>query len=513
MERLSLGRRALGWLRAEALGPETYQLTRRVFLGLLGVVYLAAFLSLWVQVDGLLGSQGLAPAHQLLEEVAGIAGGGRFWQLPTLLWLWPGDGGLHALCGAGVAAAVLLAVGVAPRLCAALLWLLYLSLVQVGDVFLEYQWDALLLEAGFLAIWLAPARLGRRAAAAAPVEPLALLLLRFLLFKLMFMSGAVKLLSGDPAWRNLTAMTFHYLTQPLPSPVSFWFYHLPPAWHSLEALGTFVVELGLPWLIFGPRVLRWLAFAGLAGLQVMIGATGNYGFFNLLAVSLCVPLLDDASLRRLIPARWRPPAPDPARARRHGWPPARIAFAVFAGLMLSLSGLRMLDGLGVSPWRPAPLVALSRATAHLSSVNGYGLFAVMTTRRDEIGLEGSMDGQTWRAYRFRWKPNSPDERPRFAGLHMPRLDWQLWFAALRGCARARWFHAFLWRVLEGSEPVLGLLEYDPFPDAPPRFLRTPLSRYTFAPLGSDAWWEARPLGAFCPPVTLEGGRLVRARLR
>ncbi len=500
-------------LRLESLGPPVYLLTRRLFLVLLGFVYLAAFLSAWVQVDGLIGEHGISPALRLLEEREEIAGAARFWRLPTLLWLWPADAGLHLLCALGVGSALLLVAGLAPRAVATTLWLLYLSLVSVSGIFLRYQWDALLLEAGFLAIWLAPASLSLRAAARAPVEPLALFLLRFLLFKLMFLSGAVKLLSGDPAWRDLTAMTYHYLTQPLPTPTSFFAYHLSDGLHRVEAGLTFVIELVLPWGMFGPRLLRLLAFAGMAGLLLMIGGTGNYGFFNLLGLALCVLLLDDAVLRRALPERWRPTQADPQRVRPRGWRPARVAFACFVALLLSLSVLRMTDRLGVSPWRPGPLVALGRAVAPLSVANAYGLFAVMTKQRDEIALEGSEDGETWRGYRFRWKPGAPNDRPRFPGLHMPRPDWQLWFASLRGCAGAPWFHSFLLRVLEGSEPVLGLPANDPFPDTPPRFLRTPFARYRFAPMGGETWWEIQPLGDFCPAVALEGGRLVPARRR
>ena len=501
------------WLRLDALGPPVYPLTRRVFLALLGTVYLSAFGSLWLQVDGLLGEQGIASALRLLEETAEIAGGASAWRVPTLLWLWPSDAGLHALCALGVGAALLLAAGVAPRAAAAAAWLLYLSLVSVGDVFLRYQWDALLLEAGFLAIWLAPARLSRRASAGAPVEPVALFLLRFLLFKLMFLSGLVKLLSGDPTWRDLSAMTFHYFTQPLPSPTSFFAHHLPEWLHQAEVLLTFAIELALPWLVFGPRGLRLVAFAGMAGLQLMIGFTGNYGFFNLLTFALCVLVLDDAVLRRALPSRWRPAPAPPDEARPRGWSPARVTFACFAALLLSLSLLRMNDSLGLLSWRPTPLVTLGRVAGRLHSVNAYGLFAVMTTQRDEIALEGSADGVTWRRYEFRWKPGSPEDRPRFALLHMPRLDWQLWFASLGSCAGEGWLHAFLFRVLEGSPPVIGLMAKDPFPDGAPRFLRTPFRRYTFAAPGGTRWWESEPLGEFCPVVALEGGRLVRAQRR
>ncbi|NQZ97713.1 MAG: lipase maturation factor family protein [Myxococcales bacterium] len=492
--------------------PETHLFTRRVFLTLLAVSYAAAFVSLWVQVDGLIGSGGIQPLARLLDQLASSAGGARFWRLPTLLWLGASDTALHLVCAAGVLGSGLLLAGVAPRFTAAALWILYLSLVSVGGIFLSYQWDALLLETGFLAIWLAPARLRPSDAWRAPVEPLAVWLLRFLLFKLMFLSGLVKLLSGDETWLALSAMDFHYWTQPLPSPTSWLVHHLPSGFHAFEVVATFAVELVVPFLIFLPRPWRWLAFPPIAGLQFMIFATGNYGFFNLLTLALCVPVLDDAALRRLLPDRLRPAAPDPAHARPRGWPRRRLVFAGFAGLLFALSGLRMTERLDVAEYRPDLLVTLGRAVSPFRSVNGYGLFAVMTRQRNEIALEGSRDGKTWLPYGFRYKPGPLDAAPAFAGPHMPRLDWQLWFAALRGCARASWFHAFLRQVLLGESAVLDLLAENPFPDDPPRFLRTPFASYRFAPPGGDTWWTAEPLGEFCPTVTLSDGRLVSVQI-
>ena len=507
--------RLLDWLRAPDLGPASYRLTRRVFLTLLGLVYLAAFASLWVQVQGLIGSRGIDPAFELLERASASLGAEAIPRIPTLLWLWSDDAALHALCAAGVAFSLLLAVGVAPRLCAAALWLAYLSLVSVGSVFLRYQWDALLLETGLLAILFAPSPLRPAAAARAPVDRIGLGLLRFLLFKLIFLSGMLKLGSGDPTWQNLTALQVHYLTQPLPTWTS-WYAHQLPGWlHSVSALLTLAFEIVLPWLIFAPRRARWLACAGLAGLQLLILASGSYGFFNGLTLALCVLLLDDASLRRLLPARWRPGAgasPDAPLPPRVGWRRGlRGVYVAFALLLFALSAVRLLDALGAGPQRPGWVAGLERRLAPFASINAYGLFAVMTTQRLEIEVEGSTNAVDWRPYTFRWKPGPEQRAPRFAGAHLPRVDWQMWFAVLRGCSERGWFPRFQKRLLEGEPSVLALLDGNPFPEAPPVYLRTTVHRYEFAPPGADAWWTRSRLGLFCPVVTQSGGRLVRVR--
>ncbi len=277
-----------------------------------------------------------------------------------------------------------------------------------------------------------------------------------------------------------------------------------------------MVEIGFPFLIFAPRRARWLACAGLAGLQLRILATGSYGFFNGLTLALCVLLLDDASLRRLLPARWRPGAGDAAAARPapRGWRRAqRSALVALAALLFALSALRLLDALGVGPWRPAWVTGLEREIAPLTSINAYGLFAVMTTQRLEIEVEGSANAVDWRPYTFRWKPGPEQRAPRFAGTHLPRVDWQMWFAVLRSCPAERgWFQHFLLRLLEGEPSVLALLDGNPFPEGPPLYLRTTVYRYEFAPPGADAWWTRSRLGLFCPVVTLSGGRLVPVRI-
>lgn len=492
-------------------GRGSYLLSRRLFLTLLGGIFVVAFSSIWVQIHALVGSDGILPATDLMDRAREKLGAAGVAQLPTLCWLRCSDADLHALCAAGVLCSGLLAAGIAPSLMAALAWLLYLSLASVGNIFLGYQWDVLLLEAGFLAIFLAPRQLRPRDAFRSRVPRSALWLLRWLFFRLFFLAGAVKLLSGDPTWGNLTAMRFHYFTQPLPSPTSFYAHHLPDALHTFSAGAMFAIELALPFLAFGPRCARQVACAGCVGLMLLIGATGNYGFFNLLGVALCVPLLDDRALRALTPAllRGRLPEAEEAALPVPSWP-GRAAFAALAVAIVVLTGTRTLERLGRQPPAPEPWRTLLEATRPLRTFNSYGLFAVMTTERPEIVLEGSADGERWETYEFRYKAGPVDRAPPFVQPHMPRLDWQLWFAALRGCRGAPWFQLFQARLLAGDHGISGLLERDPFPDTPPRWIRSTLYLYRFAPLGNDTWWVRERRGAFCPAVGLRDGRLIRA---
>ncbi len=497
-----------------AANAEGYALARALFLRLLGAVFAIAFVSLWVQAPGLFGARGIQPAAALITWARGALHGlDALHQLPTVFWLSPSDGALHAAFALGLAAALCAVAGVAQRSALFLCWALYLSFVCVGGVFLQYQWDMLLLEAGLLGVLFAPAGWTPRAAAAAPVNAAGLWLTRWLLFRLMLLSGAVKLLSGDPTWRNLTAFEYHYWTQPLPAWTSYYAAKLPGTVQQLSALATFAIELALPFLCFAParlRALRLVAFGGFAALQGLIGLTGNYGFFNLLTLALCVPLLDDAFLRRWLPARaLRLLAPEGGAPRaRPGWQTrARLGVTLaVSGVIVWVSTGELLERVG---WLRA-VDPLRAAVSPLRSINSYGLFAVMTTDRPELEVEGSEDGATWKPYVFKWKPGPLTRRPSFVQPHMPRLDWQLWFAALGSCQQNPWFLQFLGGLLEGSPEVAALLEENPFPGAPPRYLRTTLWRYRFTTreqkAATGAWWARDTPAQYCPTVARrEGG--------
>ncbi len=487
----------------------THFLTRWVFLRFLGIIYLFAFVSLWTQVDGLIGSKGITPSAQFMETVRNWSVEHNSWDAhflaPTLCWFSASDSFLRFLCWGGAVLSVLVIFGIATAPALALLWLFYLSLSVVCDVFLGYQWDSLLLETGFLAIFLAPLQIRPGLVREAPPSRAMLWLLRWLLFRLMFASGVVKLATHDPTWRGLTALTFHYETQPLPTWIG-WYAHQLPVWFQKLSCGImFVIELGIPFLIFTPRRLRFVACGAITAFMLLIALTGNYCFFNLLAVALCVLLLDDAMLRRFFPAGWRELPMNTRAWRWPGWITAPLAVVVLAVTTMTLMGAfrERID------W-PTPMVKLYSALSVTRSFNGYGLFATMTTARPDIVIEGSDDGQTWLAYEFKYKPGDPMRRPAFVAPHQPRLDWQMWFEALHvmrpRAEPSQWFLNFCVRLLQGQPEVLALLKTNPFPYAPPRYLRAMVYDYHFTDFvtrrETGAWWRRKLLGPYCPVLSL-----------
>ncbi len=490
------------WLVGTADGRSTYAVTRWVFLRALGLIYLIAFVSFWVQVRGLIGSQGILPAQQYLHAAKAYLGPERYRVVPTVFWLQAGDTALQLACALGVVCAALLVSNVAPVVSLVLLWALYLSLVTVGRDFLAFQWDVLLLEAGFLAIFFAPGHLLPGRTPEPPVSATVLFLLWWLLFRLTFESGIVKVSWGDPTWHNLTALDFHFYTQPLPTWMAWYAQQLPSWFKKLSVLGTYVLEIGFPLLIFGPPSVRLVAFAGMVFLQLLIFATGNYNFFNLLTLALACLLIDDAGWARVLPDRFLQ---------------GGVASGVTGGFALGmlrtgLAALVLVVGC-VKFWQNLSLRAYPPAVARLlgwvepfRSVNSYGLFRVMTTSRPEIIIEGSDDGRTWLAYEFKYKPGDVSRRPGFVEPHQPRLDWQMWFATLSRYELTRWFQAFLARLLEGSPAVLGLLQRNPFPGHPPTYIRAQLYDYRFTTLeerrATGAWWSRRLVGAYSPVVWL-----------
>ena len=470
--------------------PETYHVTSWLFLRLLGAIYLVAFASFGVQANGLIGSRGILPVTDFLHGVRDYLGASAYWNVPTLLWLNSGDVVLRVIWIVGVCLSLLLLCGVNIRVVRLGLFVLYLSLDTAGQVFMTYQWDALLLEAGFLAVFLGS-------------EVVIVRLFRWLLCRLMFLSGAVKLLSGDPTWRNFTALPVHYQTQPLPTPLAWYFYQLPQ-WFQRVSMGfLFFVELGIPLLVLAPRRIRFFAAFAIVLLQVLILLTGNYAFFNFLTIALCLFVFDDMALGTVLPKRlleWLSSSPQ-AKQTPVVW---RAVCTSVACLVLFTSGFEMVGEFSGRHWLPAD--AVIRTIGPFEIVNTYGLFAVMTTSRPEIIIEGSNDGVTWLAYEFKYKPGKLTRRPLWVEPFQPRLDWQMWFAALGNYQSSPWILHFLERLLDGSPQVLGLLDRNPFPDAPPRYIRAQVYDYRFTTPEerkvTGQWWQREWKGAYVPEVSL-----------
>ena len=437
--------------------PASHRWPRALFLRGLGLVYLMAFASLAPQIVGLAGQNGILPAQ-------------RF-----------SDASLLALCWSGAAFALALILGVLPVPATAALYVLYFLVSSAGQDFLWFQWDTLLLETGFAAILLAP--FGVRPSYSQQPSAIALWVQRLLAFRLMFESGLVKWLSGDPTWRNLTAMDFHYETQPLPTPVAWYAHHLPAGFQMFSTAAVFVLEVGVPLLFLMPRRFRLIGAWTTIVFQFLIAITGNYGFFNLLAIVLCLTLLDDQHLRRFIPAFLQ---------RRAG---SRVSRMKPVRPLVGAVGV-FLIGIGV-----LQLAGFRTPLDRYQIVNRYGLFAVMTTSRPEIVIEGSNDGDEWQAYEFGFKPGDLNRAPRWVAPYHPRLDWQMWFAALGRYSENPWFESLMIRLLEGSPEVLGLFQVNPFPDKPPRFVRALVYDYHFSD-GGNAWWRRELLGEYFPPVSL-----------
>lgn len=477
------------------IGKSTYQFSTDLFLRMLGAVYLIAFYSLSSQLHGLVGQYGILPVGDFLVRAEQQVGWSARWYLPTLCWWFPGDGALTVISMAGMVFAGMLILGLVPLFACAALWILYLSLTVAGQTFLSFQWDNLLLECGLLAILLAPPVWRSRPTHNPRSSRIVIFLLHLLLFKLMFMSGSVKLASGDASWRNLTALTYHFWTQPLPVWVA-WYADQAPLWLLKAATAAMLlIELVVAFFVFLPRYFRYAAFLLFIALQLGIIATGNFGFFNLLSIVLCVPLLDD----RVYTLREEANNGTPSRWLGGALSGMRVAAAV---LMIVVNAALLIGMVLPNTQTPRPVRSLVGAVSPLRSVNPYGLFATMTKTRPEIVIEGSIDGQNWRPYEFPSKPGDPYRTPLFTAPHMPRLDWQLWFAALGNYQSNPWFFNLLVRLLEGRPEVLSLLEVNPFPDQPPLMLRAVLYEYTFARPEQNRsqflWWNRELKGLYCP---------------
>lgn len=521
------GAQTVRYLFDRGEGVSHHLIARWIFLRALGAIYLSAFLALLFQIRGMIGTTGILPADRYLQRVRPL-GPLRFWYAPTLLWLGSGNHALMLLVWAGLIASLLVLVNVAPRAALAVCFVAFLSFIAVAQDFGQYQSDGMLLEAGFLSLFAAPGGLlpgwGRRSM---PVRA-ALFLLLWEWFRIYFQSGLVKLLSGDPTWRNLTAMYEYYQNGPLPTWIGWYLQHLPHWFHRATAGATLLMELVLVWMAFLPRRWRIACFCIVTAWQAVVIATANYAFLNYLVLVLAVFLLDDRALLRFVPQRWRGGA-SAAEVRADETLAKADATQAKADETQAeedrprnvspLSGLRVAVTAVVLTWiayaTTAELVEMVWPTAPLPGApvlalepfriaNQYGLFAVMTPHRYEIEFQGSNDGTTWTPYLFRYKPQAVDERPGIYAPYQPRFDWNLWFASLTSWQQAPIVPLTEERLLENDGPVLALFRSNPFPDGPPTFVRAVLWRYEFStPVErrrQGVWWRRELLGTYAPTL-------------
>lgn len=595
--------------------------TRALFVRLIAGIFLVAFLSAAAQMRGLYGENGISPVSRLLSQAQGHPTLEFFLNFPSIFWFDSSDTALVSVPLVGAFVSCLALLGVLTGPCMLVSWFLYLSIVTVGQEFMSFQWDILLLETGFLCIFLGSWRpldffyslIGEQTASlegrvdpspspgavsaeayeqpivnsevAAPdpsewktnsklpkwkidlVEPSVALiwLCRLLLFRLMFQSGLCKLESGDETWRNLTAMNYHYETQPLPTPLGWFAHQMPDPVLMLSTASVFVLELLLPLLIFAGRRARLVVAIGTVFLQVLILLTGNYCFFNLLTIALCVVLLDDARLMQCLSfKKWRRvkrdmDVPNSKKLNDHESVPVsepdvdvpnsekvndlanktesvpisklnidvpnsgkldelaakiksvpvstpgllrNVVIVPLTILIVFLSVSRTMFTIGGVP---SLLYAVAEICQPWHLVSSYGLFAVMTTSRPEISIEGSMDGKNWKEYTFKYKPGPLDRAPPIVAPHQPRLDWQMWFAALGTVLENQWLVSFAEKLLEGSPDVLALLETDPYHGEKPKYIRASVYDYHMENLptllSTGRWWKRTYTGVYLPAIT------------
>lgn len=464
-----------------------HQLTSWLFLKGLALIYFAAFLSLAVQIDGLAGPSGILPFGELLKHLFAEYGYLAWVRVPTLFWISSSDVALQGAAIAGAVLSVLLLLGWGrQRIILILLFVLYLSLFHAGQVFLSFQWDYLLLESGFLAIFLVNAP-----------SHLVIFLYHWLLFRLRFLSGFAKLASGDPSWRNFTTLNYYFETQPLPH-IGSWYAHQLPEWLLKTGVGfTFFAELIVPFFIFLPRPFRIFAAIVTIIMQLLIMATSNHNFINLLTILLCLFLLDDKIVGKILPSKLQERI---LKGIHSPGPLLKTMTGAFAILIMAISLNTMFSMLANRPLPPA-LYEFTTLGPRFGIGNVYHVFPNMQTERQELVIAGSYDGVDWKPYLFRYKPDALERAPAFIMPHQPRLDWMIWFIPAQNTDTGYWFQPFLQGLKENRPAVTSLLAYNPFEGKPPpRFLRVVVFRYRFTTPEERAktgnWWKAEYLGEF-----------------
>ena len=477
------------------LDGEHYWLVRFCFERGLGFIYLVAFLSAAFQFRPLCGDRGLLPAWLFLKRT-------RFRDSPSVFWGWCNDRAFATAGWGGVVLAALAMTGVSERfgLVASMavwagLWVLYLSFVNIGQSFYSFGWESILCEAGFLAIFLGDAH------TAPPV--LVIWLLCWLLFRVMFGAGMIKL-RGDPCWRDNTCLYYHYETQPMPNPLSWHFHHSPKWLHRMGVRFNHVAELIAPFGVFLPAPVCYIAGGIMIVFQLTLILSGNLSFLNYLTLVLCIPAFTDAPLQPILPID-APPA-------MQGGPWAFDALVIAVTLLVIALSYRPIINMLSSKQ------VMNRTFDPLHLVGTYGAFGSVTRKRHEVVIEGTdeptVTGQTrWHEYRFKGKIGDVSARPAIVSPYHLRLDWQMWFLPLMGSYQHHpWLLHFVAKLLVNDDATLKLLKHNPFPNAPPTYVRARLYEYRFTTRAewrkTGQWWVRSELGLYLPAVSLNDAGFV-----
>src|SRR5438067_422332 len=414
--------------------------------------------------------------------------------MPTLFWFGISDQALSISSWIGFALSLVVLSGYANALILAVLWIIYMSLVHVGQIWYGSGWETQLLETGFLSIFLCPL-LDLRPFPKRPPPLLVIWLFRWLGFRIMIGAGLIKL-RGDACWRDLTCLYYHYETQPIPNQISRYLHFAPHWFHKFGTAWNHFIELVIPWFSFGPRRVRHIAGLLLVSFQIVLIISGNLSFLNYLTIIPFLACFDDSFWRRIAPMFL-------VRRMREA-EPSRLQFALSAALCILVGYLSIAPVTNLISNRQL----MNFSFDPLNLVNTYGAFGSVGRERDEIIFEGTDDaiitGDTrWKEYEFKAKPGNPDLRPPFIAPYQPRIDWQIWFAAMGSPAEYPWTLHFVWKLLHNDPGTLSLLGGNPFPLSPPHYIRAQLYRYHFAPPGDPAWWKREPIGEWLPALSID----------
>jgi len=491
------------WERSKK--TDDYWLTRFVFLRFLGLMYLIGFLVAANQGTALIGENGLLPANNFLSVIDSRLGTiGGFFRLPSVFWFHFSNSMLLAIAWIGVALSAVVLIGFANVPILFILWFLYMSFNHIGQVFWGYGWEIQLLETGFLAMFMVPFLDPRPFSKNPPPVPI-IWLLRWLTFRIYLGAGLIKI-RGDPCWSDLTCMFYHYETQPIPNPLSPWFHFAPKWFHKIEVLTNHFVELVVPFFIFTTRNLRHIAGIFLVGFQVILIFSGNLSFLNWITITAAISSFDDKFLRRFLPrfiTKRAELAASHARLnkRQHkiSWAYALIVVWLSVPVVTNLLSSRQV---------------MNTSFNNLHLVNTYGAFGAIGKQRNELVVQGTDDEvisetTVWREYEFKAKPTDIKRKHPIIAPYQPRVDWQIWFAAMQTPNQNPWLVHMIWKFLHNDPGALSLIAENPFQDKPPKHIRVELYQYKFVPPWekTDVVWERKRAGSWLPSMSKDSPQL------